>query len=206
MTYGSVCSGIEGATVAWDRLGWMPAFFAEVDPFCRALLAWHYPEVENLGDFTMARVAPGSIDLLVGGTPCQSFSVAGLRGGLSDPRGNLTLEFLRLVGRVRPRWVVWENVPGVLSIDGGRTFGAVLGALAQLGYGWAYRILDARFFGLAQRRRRVFVVGRLGDGARAAEVLLEPEGMRGHPAPGRAAESDLAPSVTPGARRASGNR
>jgi site-specific DNA-cytosine methylase len=125
------------------------------------------------------------IDLLVGGTPCQSFSVAGLRGGLDDERGNLALEYLRLADRLRPRWLVWENVPGVLSSNGGRDFGSILGGMVELGYGVAYRVLDAQFFGVAQRRRRVFVVGYAGDWRRAAAVLFERHSLSGHPSPRR---------------------
>jgi len=181
MTYGSVCSGIEAVTVAWMPLGFRPAWFAEIDPFCSALLAHHYPEVPNRGDFRTIEADAGPIDILAGGTPCQSFSVAGRRGGLDDARGNLAIEFCRLAGRLRPRWIVWENVPGVLSSNGGRDFGAILGALAELGYGCAWRVLDAQFFGVPQRRRRVFVVGHLGGWRRAAAVLLEREGLRGNP-------------------------
>lgn len=186
-----MCSGIEAATVAWHPLGWRPAFFAEIEAFPSAVLAHHYPDVENVGDFTRltdATVDVPDIDVLVGGTPCQAFSVAGLRRGFADPRGGLTMEFLRVAQRLRPRWIVWENVPGVLSQDRGRAFGAFLGALGELGYGWAYRVLDAQYFGVAQRRRRVFVVGCAGgDFARAASVLLEPEGMRRDPPTRRAA-------------------
>jgi DNA (cytosine-5)-methyltransferase 1 len=187
--YGSICAGIEAATVAWHSLGWAPAWFAEIDPFARAVLTHRYPEVRNLGDFTairghwLRRIETKPIDLLVGGTPCQSFSLAGDRLGLADPRGNLTLEFLRLAKRLRPRWLVWENVPGILSIDSGRTFGTVLGTLAELGYGIAYRILDAQFFGVPQRRRRVFVVGHLGGWQAAAAVLFERESLRRDLAP-----------------------
>ncbi|MEK9724885.1 MAG: DNA (cytosine-5-)-methyltransferase, partial [Rhodospirillaceae bacterium] len=175
MIYGSICSGIEAATVAWEPLGWKPAWFAEIERFPAAVLAHHHPDVPNLGDFTKIDQSAGPIDLLVGGTPCQSFSIAGKRLGLDDPRGNLTLEWLRLVQRLSPRWLVGENVPGVLSDDGGRTFGAILGTLAELGYGFAYRILDASHFGVPQRRRRVFLVGCLGDWRRAAAVLFEPD-------------------------------
>ena len=137
------------------------AWFAEIEAFPSAVLAERWPGVPNVGDFTRIGkdVTVEPIELLVGGTPCQSFSIAGKRAGLDDPRGNLTLEFIALAGRLRPRWVVWENVPGVLSDDGGRTFGTVLGLLGQLGYGCAYRVLDAQYFGVPQRRRRVFVVG-----------------------------------------------
>lgn len=186
MRYLSVCSGIEAATVAWHPLGWEAAAFSEIEPFPRAVLAHHYPETPCHGDFTTIGADDyGPIDLLVGGTPCQSFSVAGLRGGLGDDRGNLALEYLRLADRKRPRWLVWENVPGVLSSNGGRDFGAILGGMVELGYGIAYRVLDAQFFGVPQRRRRVFVVGYLGDWRRAAAVLFERHSLSGHPAPRR---------------------
>ena len=200
MKYGSVCSGIEAATAAWHSLGWQPAFFSEIEPFPRAVLAHHYPTVPLHGDFTTIGADQyGAIDLLVGGTPCQSFSVAGLRGGLDDDRGNLALEFLRLADRKRPRWVVWENVPGVLSSNGGRDFGSILGGLGELGYGWAYRVLDAQYFGVAQRRRRVFVVGYLGDWRPAAAVLFERHSMSGHPAPSREKGKDAASGAAAGA-------
>jgi len=196
MIYASVCSGIEAATVAWHPLGWHAAFFAEIEPFPSAVLAHHYPTTPNYGDMTRYRDWPdATLDLLVGGTPCQSFSVAGLRKGLADPRGNLALVFLGILDRVRPRWVVWENVPGVLSSNGGRDVGAFLGGLAELGYGWAYRVLDARYFGVPQRRRRVFVVGHLGDWRRAAAVLFERQSLSGHPAPGRTAREGTAPTL-----------
>ena len=189
MNFLSVCSGIEAASVAWSPLGWNALAFSEIEPFPCAVLAHHYPSVPNFGDLTRYQEWPdvGPVDVLVGGTPCQSFSVAGLRAGLADPRGNLALVYLGLADRLRPRWLVWENVPGVLSSGGGRDFGAFLGALGKLGYGWAYRILDAQFFGLAQRRERVFVVGCLGDWRGAAAVLLEQSGLRGDPAPSREA-------------------
>lgn len=193
MRYLSVCSGIEAATVAWHPLGWEPAAFSEIEKFPRAVLAHHYPEVPCHGDFTTIGADEyGPIDLLVGGTPCQSFSIAGLRGGLADDRGNLALEFLRLAQRTRAEWLVWENVPGVLSSNGGRDFGAILGGMAELGYGFAYRVLDAQFFGVPQRRRRVFVIGHLGDWRRAAAVLFERESLSGNPAPRREARSAVA--------------
>jgi DNA (cytosine-5)-methyltransferase 1 len=186
--YLSVCSGIEAATVAWEPLGFQPVAFAEIDKFPCAVLAHHYPTVPNWGDLSRFHAWPdASVDLLVGGTPCQSFSVAGLRAGLADPRGNLALIFLAVADQYRPEWLVWENVPGVLSSGGGRDFGAFLGGLAELGYGWAYRVLDAQYFGLAQRRRRVFVVGCLGGWQRAAAVLFERASLSGHPAPRREA-------------------
>lgn len=201
MKYGSVCSGIEAATAAWHPLGWTPAWFAEIEAFPSAVLAHHYPQVPNHGDFTqLIDNSPEGVDVLVGGTPCQAFSVAGLRQGLADPRGGLTLEFLRLARALRPKWIVWENVPGVLSQDGGRAFGAFLGGLEDLGYGWAYRVLDAQYFGLAQRRKRVFVVGCAGgDFARAAAVLLEPEGVRRASPPRREARQGPAGGAGGGA-------
>jgi DNA (cytosine-5)-methyltransferase 1 len=186
MRYLSVCSGIEAATVAWHDLGWQPVGFSEIEPFPSAVLAHHYPTVPNLGDMTRYKEWDlGTIDLLVGGTPCQSFSVAGLRKGLEDPRGNLALVYCGILDHFRPRWFVWENVPGVLSSAGGRDFGSFLGAVAQLGYGFAYRVLDAQFFGVAQRRRRVFVVGHLGDWRPAAAVLFERQSLRRDTAPSR---------------------
>ncbi|HIQ16688.1 MAG TPA: DNA cytosine methyltransferase [Novosphingobium capsulatum] len=193
MTYGSICSGIEAASVAWHALGWRPAFFSEIEAFPCAVLAHRFPAVPCHGDFTTIGADQyGPIDLLVGGTPCQSFSIAGLRGGLDDSRGNLALEFLRLADRKRPRWLVWENVPGVLSSNGGRDFGSILGGMVELGYGVAYRVLDAQHFGVPQRRRRVFVVGYLGDWRRAAAVLFERHSLSGHSAPRRQARSAVA--------------
>jgi DNA (cytosine-5)-methyltransferase 1 len=179
MNYLSVCSGIEAATVAWHELGWKPVGFSEIEKFPSQVLAHHYPTVTNFGDMTKYKEwkLDDTIGLLVGGTPCQSFSVAGLRKGLDDPRGNLALTYLGILDHFRPQWCVWENVPGVLSSGGGRDFGAFLGALGELGYGWAYRVLDAQNFGVAQRRRRVFVVGCLGNWKSAAEVLFESESL-----------------------------
>jgi len=201
MKYGSVCSGVEAATAAWHPLGWKPQWFSEIEKFPSAVLAHHYPDVPNLGDMTQFKEWPidRSIDLLVGGTPCQSFSVAGLRKGLDDPRGNLMLTYLAIAAQYQPKWLVWENVPGVLSSQRGRDFGTFLGALGQLGYGFAYRVLDAQYFGVAQRRRRVFVVGYLGDWRRAAAVLFERESLSGNPAPSREAGQKAAPTVTQGA-------
>jgi DNA (cytosine-5)-methyltransferase 1 len=170
--------------------------FAEIDAFPSAVLATHYPHVPNRGDMTKFKDWPNdSINLLVGGTPCQAFSVAGLRKGLDDPRGNLTLVFLALARKYRPRWVVWENVPGVLS-DRTNAFGHLLAGLGQLGYGWAYRVLDAQYFGVAQRRRRVFVVANLGDWRRAAAVLFEPESLRGDSPPSRQSRQGVAGTLS----------
>jgi DNA (cytosine-5)-methyltransferase 1 len=177
-------------------MGWQPVAFSEIEPFPSAVLKHHYPHVPNVGDMTKFKewnLEP--IDLLVGGTPCQSFSVAGLRKGLDDPRGNLMLTFLAIAERERPKWIVWENVPGVLSSNGGRDFGTFLAALGELGYGWAYRVLDAQWFGVAQRRRRVFVVGCLGDQAGAAKVLFESESVQRNPAPSREARKGAARGV-----------
>ena len=200
LRYGSVCSGVEAATVAWHPLGWKAQWFSEIEKFPSAVLAHHYPNTPNLGDMTAFKEWPNDpIDVLVGGTPCQSFSVAGLRKGLSDPRGNLMLTYLAIAARYQPKWLVWENVPGVLSSNRGRDFGTFLGALAELGYGFAYRVLDAQYFGVAQRRKRVFVVGYAGDWKRAAAVLFERESLSGHPAPSREAWEKVAPTVTQGA-------
>jgi DNA (cytosine-5)-methyltransferase 1 len=197
LTFGSVCSGIEAASVAWKPLGWRASFVSEIEAFPRAVLAHHHPETSLHGDFTTIQAGQYKpIDLLVGGTPCQSFSVAGLRGGLADDRGNLALEYLRLADRLRPRWLVWENVPGVLSSNGGRDFGAILGGMVELGYGFAYRVLDAQFFGVAQRRRRVFVVGYSGDWRPSTAVLFERESLSGHPAPRREAGEKPAPTIS----------
>ena len=192
MRYLSVCSGIEAASVAWDHLGWEPVAFSEIDKFPSAVLSQRFPGVPNLGnmeDYKEWDIV--AIDVLVGGTPCQSFSVAGLRKGMSDPRGNLALVYCRILERFRPKWFVWENVPGVLSSAGGRDFGSFLGAVAELGYGFSYRVLDAQFFGVPQRRRRVFVVGCLGDWRRPAAVLFEPESMRGDTAKGKSKKKDV---------------
>jgi len=207
LAYGSVCSGIEAATVAWHPLGWTPEFFSEIEPFPKALLAHHYPNVPDFGDMTRYRSwdVGSALDVLVGGTPCQSFSVAGLRKGLDDPRGNLALVYLGLVDRFRPRWFVWENVPGVLSSGRGRDFGAFLGAVGQLGYGFAYRVLDAQFFGVPQRRRRVFVVGHLGDWRPAAAVLFERHSLSGDSPPRRETGQRVANVLTERADRGGGN-
>jgi DNA-cytosine methyltransferase len=172
---------MEAASVAWHPLGWEAVGFSEIEPFPSEILKHRFPNTPNYGDITQYKqwnIEPGTINLLVGGTPCQSFSVAGLRKGMQDPRGNLALTFLGLADKIKPRWIVWENVPGVLSSNGGRDFGSFLGALVELGYGWAYRTLDAQYFGVPQRRRRVFVVACLGEWRAPAEVLLESDCVR----------------------------
>lgn len=197
MRYASVCDGIGAAHVAWQPLGWQCQWTSEIEPFPAAVVEHHYG-FRNLGDMTAIteEMLDAPVELLVGGTPCQSFSVAGLRGGLADPRGNLALRFVQLAAVMQPQWIVWENVPGVLSSGKGRDFGTFLGALGELGYGFAYRVLDAQWFGVAQRRRRVFVVGYLGDWRRAAAVLFERESVFGNPPTRGATGQGVAGCVT----------
>ncbi|MCC4595465.1 DNA cytosine methyltransferase [Xanthomonas campestris pv. phormiicola] len=224
--YGSVCSGIEAVSLAWKPLGWEAAWFSEVDPFPSAVLAHHYPDIPNLGDMTLIadQVLAGTVpapDVLVGGTPCQAFSLAGARGGLSDPRGALTLKFSELADAIDqtrhqhhqpPSVIVWENVPGVLS-DRSNAFGCLLGALAGEGHAleppgkkWthagcvsgprrrvAWRVLDAQYFGVAQRRKRVFLVASGRNDLDPASVLFESGGLRRDSSP-----SDQAREITSG--------
>ena len=179
MTYLSVCSGIEAATVAWEPIGFKPIGFAEIEPFPCELLKQKYPSVKNYGDITQyENWNIGQFDILVGGTPCQSFSIAGKRGGTDDIRGQLMYSYLGIVGKYKPNWIVWENVPGVLSSGKGLDFASFLAGLEKCGYGWAYRVLDAQYFGVPQRRRRVFVVGHIDYRTYlATKVLFEPESM-----------------------------
>jgi DNA (cytosine-5)-methyltransferase 1 len=195
MNYLSVCSGVEAATVAWHDLGFNPIAFSEIEKFPSEVLAHHYPSVPNMGDMTKYKEwnLNEPINLLVGGTPCQSFSVAGLRKGLEDPRGNLALTYVGILDKFRPKWCVWENVPGVLSSNGGRDFGSFLGALVELGYGFSYRVLDAQYFGVPQRRRRVFVVGCLGDWESPAKVLFESSCLRRDTPPSREKRKEVTP-------------
>jgi DNA (cytosine-5)-methyltransferase 1 len=204
--YGSVCSGVEAATVAWHSLGWQPQWFSEIEKFPSAVLKHHYPAVPNHGDMTKFKEWNDDrpINVLVGGTPCQSFSVAGLRKGLDDPRGNLMLTYLAIAAKYRPKWLVWENVPGVLSSNGGLDFASLLRGMGELGYGFAYRVLDAQYFGVAQRRRRVFVVGYLGSWQRAAAVLFERHSLQGNIAPRRQEGEKVADTLTVGANQYSG--
>jgi len=196
--YGTFCSGIEAPSVAWHTLGWHPQWFSEIEKFPCAVLKHHYPNVPNLGDMTKinGKDLTGTVDLVCAGTPCQSFSIAGKRAGLDDPRGNLALVFLRLVRDIQPRWFVWENVPGILSSGRGWDFGAILQTVGQCGYGWAYRILDAEYAGVPQRRRRVYLVGHLGDDWRPpAAVLFERESLCGNTQARRKEAKEVAGTV-----------
>jgi len=214
MRFATFCSGIGAPETAWEPLGWTPVYCSEIEPFPCAVLAHRFPKVPNIGDmtkvFTNEIFINEPIDLICGGTPCQGFSIAGLRGGLDDPRSQLSLTFGRIAAEKRPRWILWENVPGVLSSNGGRDFAEFLGFLSGQGieppkggwkkagiipgyrnaYGLAWRVLDAQYFGVAQRRERVFVVGYLGDWRHAAAVLFDAEGCAWHPAPGRKTGQD----------------
>lgn len=181
MKYISLFSGIEAATVAWQTLGWEPVAYAEIEPFPKAVLKHHYPNVPDLGDMTKVnwKEYHHAADVVVGGSPCQAFSIAGLRKALDDPRGQLMLEYLRACAEIDPEWIVWENVPGVLSAEHGRAFQSLLEAVAELwpDGGAAWRVLDAQFFGVAQRRERVFLVVNTRDWRRAAPVLFERESL-----------------------------
>ena len=203
MRYVSTFSGIEAASVAWDCLGWEPMAFCEIDQFPSAVLAERYPDVPNLGDITKVdwrnfAKRNGKPDLLVGGSPCQSFSIAGNRTGLDGASG-LMWEYVRAVRELRPRWILWENVPGALSSTHGEDFRCLLEALDGIGYGLAWRVLDAQFFGVAQRRRRVFLVGHFRERP-PVEVLFEPEGLRWDTPQGREKRKELAEAAGRGAR------
>jgi len=210
MNYLSICSGIESCSVAWHPLGWKPIGFSEIEEFRSAVLQYHYPEVKNYGDFT--KITKETIgtkpDVLVGGTPCATFSIAGLRKGFAEDRGNLALEFIRLIDRVRPTWIVWENVPGILSSNEGKDLGTFLGALAELRYGFAYRVLDTQYVrtsrfprAIPQRRRRIFVVGHIRDWRCPAKVLFDQEPMQENPYPSRTKKQRVAKESTNRIRR-----
>lgn len=192
MRYISLFSGIESVSCAWEPLGFQPLAFSEIDKYASAVLATHYPHILNLGDITKVDWSSyhGKADIVVGGSPCQSFSVAGKREGLRGASG-LMYEYIRTVREVRPRWLLWENVPGVFSSGGGEDYRCLLKELGNLGYCLAWRVLDAQFFGIPQRRRRVFLVGYLGaDASRPAEVLFERESLLGDTAPVRQSRQD----------------
>ena len=206
MRYYSIFSGIESASVAWEPLGWEPLVFSEIDEFPSAVLRHRYPNVPNLGDITKINWKEavrdfGKPDLVVGGSPCQSFSIAGSRTGLEGASG-LMWEYVRCVREVKPDWVLWENVPGALSSSHGEDFRCLLEALDALGYGLAWRVLDAQFFGVAQRRERVFLVGRLGDVERPCEVLFEPESLQWDSPTSREKRQELAAGAGGGAASA----
>lgn len=191
--YVSIFSGVEAATLAWEPLGWEPVAFSEIEPFPCAVLAERWPDVPNLGDITKIDwkdKIDGAIDLVVGGSPCQSFSVAGKREGLKGASG-LMFEYIRCVQELRPRWILWENVPGALTSEDGGAFGQLLSEMDELGYSLAWRVLDAQFFGVAQRRRRLFLVGHLGVES-PAEVLFEPGCLSGNPQSSREKRKELA--------------
>lgn len=191
--YVSIFSGVEAATLAWESLGWEPVAFSEIEPFPCAVLAERWPDVPNLGDITKIDwkdKIDGAIDLVVGGSPCQSFSVAGKREGLKGASG-LMFEYIRCVQELRPRWLLWENVPGALTSEDGGAFGQLLSEMDELGYSLAWRVLDAQFFGVAQRRRRLFLVGHLGAES-PAEVLFEPGCLSGNPQSSREKRKELA--------------
>lgn len=222
MNLGSVCSGIEAATVALRCLGFKPQWFSEIDAFCCRLLNYYYPNVPNLGDMMGLHSNPifneSVIDVLVGGTPCPSFSVAGLRRGMADDRGKLAFEYCRVLGTKRPRWFIWENVPGIFSSFSNEAasyepevwqssdFAALLAVFQECGYSCAWRVLDAQYFGVPQRRRRVFVVGYLGaDWRPPFAVLFEREGLRRDITPGREAGQEIAGTLEAGADRRRGS-
>ena len=200
MTYLSVCSGIEAVSVAWKPLGFMPVGFAEIEKFPCELLKQKYPAVKNYGDITQyEKWNAGQFDILAGGTPCQSFSIAGKRGGTADERGALMYAYLGIVETYRPRWIIWENVPGVLSSNSGYDFTSFLAGLEECGYGWAYRVFDALYFGVPQRRRRVFVIGHLDNRTDlAAKVLFEPESMCGDIAAGSETQKETTAAIGKG--------
>ena len=196
----SVCSGIEAWSCAVEGMdGYAVSALSEIEPFPCAELEERYPFVPNLGDMTKINgwAMRGQIDLLVGGTPCQGFSVAGLRGGLDDPRSGLAGHYVRLAAELRVPWLLWENVPGALSTSGGADFLAFVSALDELGYGLAWAVLDAQWFGVPQRRKRLFLVGRLGDWRGPGAVLFEPGRVCGNP-PARRSKRKGNPSPAEG--------
>lgn len=214
MKYASVCSGVEAASLAWLPIGWEPVWFSEIEPFPSEVLRARFPGVQNLGDMTKIKGENyhGTVDLLVGGTPCQGFSVAGKQGGLDDPRSALCLAYCRLLETMRPRWFVWENVPGVFSTNGGEDFRSFIRKIDALGYSCAWRVLDAQYVrvdgyprAVPQRRRRVFAVGHSsGDWRYPASVLFEPGCLSGDTPPRRVKGEGVARSLAASTGGASG--
>ncbi len=198
LTFGSAFSGIGGFDCGLDRAGMPCAFQVEKDPHCLTVLAKHWPDVPRFNDVSEFNASTIAVrpDWIVGGFPCQDLSVAGKRAGLAGKRSGLFHEFMRIVSELAPAGVLIENVPGLLSSNGGRDMRVVVDCLAKLGYGWSYRTLDAQYFGVAQRRRRVFIVGHLGGVRRAAEILFESESLPWHPAPRREARKGVAGAIT----------
>lgn len=218
MTFWSLFSGIGGFDAAFAAAGMEPVLHVEREPDCLSVLRRHWADVQHCNDIEKLRayreprnagrhaaefVRP---ELICGGFPCQDLSVAGKRAGLAGGRSGLWFVFRRVIALQRPRWVCIENVPGLLSSNGGRDMGTILWSLGQLGYGWAYRVLDAQWFGVAQRRRRVFIVGCLGDCRRAGEVLFESDSLPWDPAPSREKKPSIAGTLDAGAgvRRGAG--
>jgi len=196
MTFGSLFSGIEGFGLALERCGFRCDFQAESDAQCRSILQRHFPDSTLYEDVRDVPARP--VGLITAGWPCQGNSVAGRRAGMADKRSGLWSEVVRVLAARRPKWFLGENVPGILSVNGGRDWLAVIRDLADLGYGTAYRVLDAQWFGVAQRRRRVFVVGCLGNWRRAAEVLFERESLPWHTPTRREAGARVAACLTRG--------
>jgi DNA (cytosine-5)-methyltransferase 1 len=213
MKYLSLFSGIEAATVAWKQLGWECIGVSEIDPFACEVLKYHYPKIPNLGDIT--KITKETLHdikqkytneplIVVGGSPCQAFSISGLRKGLEDPRGNLMLEYIRVVATIQPTYFIWENVPGVLSSNNGKDFGTLLQTMAQLGYSLCWRTLDSKNFGVPQRRRRVFLVGHLGNEKRPFEILFEPKSMHRNNPKSKQKRQDNTPNTTQSTTKYSG--
>ncbi len=196
MKVGSLFSGIGGFDLGLERAGMEVRWQCEIDANAQSVLRRRFPDAALYDDVTTLGGDVERVDLICGGFPCQDLSVAGRRAGLAGKRSGLFYEFMRIADECAPAWVLIENVPGLLSSNGGRDMGAVLGTLGKLGYGWAYRVLDAQYLGVAQRRRRVFIVGCLGDAARAAQVLFEPESCAGDPPPSREAGARVTQSLT----------
>lgn len=203
LTFGSLFAGIEGFGHGLEQAGLSVRWQCEADPRCVEVLERHYPTIERFPDVTTAE--PGPVDLVCAGWPCQDLSVAGNRRGLAGERSGLFWEFARIVGELRPEWVLGENVPGLLSSHDGRDMGEVVRTLVELGYGVVWRVLDAQYFGVAQRRRRVFLVGRLG-GRPPAEVLFDRASLSRHPPTRSEAGAGVAPTLEAGANRTGGDR